>query len=111
MTETIVNKLSLKNIIDNAWDKILKTEYREIRKRVILSVFSLIIVVFGVYASIGMMAAGIQILLGSGVSKILIQRLIGAGVCVASIIVLGDCRILFTKMFDNVFNKQVEDGE
>lgn len=108
MTETVVNKLRLRNITAKAVDEILKPEYRDIRKRAILSLFSLILVSFGVYASIGLMAAGIKILLESGVSQILIQRIIGAGVCIAGVIVLRDSRILFAKLFDNVFKGKKE---
>jgi len=88
MTETVVNKLRLKNIIDNACDEILKTEYREIRKRATLSLLILIIAVLGVHFSIGLITIGVKILLESGVSKVLIQQAVGSGVCIAGIVVL-----------------------
>ena len=108
MTETVVNKLRLKNIIDNAWDEILKTEYREIRKRATLSLLILIIAVLGVHFSVGLMAIGVEILLESGVSKVLIQQAVGSGVCIAGIVVLLSYVIGPAWALGNIFREKKE---
>ena len=108
MTETVVNKLRLKNIIDNACDEILKTEYREIRKRATLSLLILIIAVLGVHISIGLMAAGFKILIVSGVSKILIQRIIGSGLCVLGVAVLISCIVTPANVCKILFKRASE---
>jgi len=103
MTETIVNKLRLKNITAQALDEILKPEYRDIRKKAILSLLILIVAAFGVQFSVGLMSIGVDILLESGVSKVLIQRSVGSGVCIAGVIVLASCVIAPAKILGRLF--------
>ena len=108
MTETIVNKLRLKNIIAQALDEILKPEHKDIRKRATLSLLILIIAVLGVHFSIGLMTIGVKILLESGVSKVLIQQAVGSGVCIAGIVVLLSYVIGPAWALGNIFREKKE---
>ena len=108
MTETVVNKLKLQNILNSAIEEITKPEYKDIRKKAAISLLILIIAVLGAHISIGLMAAGFNILIVSGVSKILIQRIIGSGLCVLGVAVLISCIVTPANVCKILFKRASE---
>jgi hypothetical protein len=63
--QSVILKLKLKNIIDKAWDEILKPELRDTRKKIALATGILIITTLGILYSVQVMKIGYDILIAT----------------------------------------------
>lgn len=77
--DTVLFKVQLKNMIDVAIKELTDTKNRQFIKKAALSSIVIYTALFGMGMSLEMIHEGIQLLIESGVSEILINRIVGAG--------------------------------